>query len=664
MKVADLVFYRERMFSRTMVLLIVGCSLFFPFRVTAQRTVDGNGEKNGMAAEDSLSRSISLLRGILNSQGEWYLSDDSYRKSFKGVVDYAENDPIDSVVIDVRKVLSDQQRIYLFERRPQDIRDKDKVPGYISAETEAAKIESRRRSVMDSLRRTTIQLPEEILREAIEKAPLIPQGNPQELINNNDYHLPASFRASFYKNLVTMPFPANTSGSEMDTLRNRAFAMSRQAYNDSVISRLHDSLLVQYREQYIANYAAREANILRKSIDSQNYKTLMAFNDAEVARMNDSARVALNYLTTYAESDSVLIGLTNLSGDRSEIWTANRAMLPIRTYLKNAQNDSLAVILYNNGKGDLRLVIDDGVKFTRFVETQQREIKFQPKAPDNNLVKVKIKTPEALAWNLFGNGTVGFTQTALSNWSKGGESALSLLFVGKYNANYSKKKLKWESSAELRYGVNQTKARGFEKNDDKIEIQSRMGYSAFKHWYYSAEGNFRTQIARGYKYPDKDNPISTFMAPGYLTFSLGLDYKPNKNFSLFLSPLTSKSTFVRDTALIDPTNFGLDPGTKKRWEAGLIVKSNWKTNIMENISYETKGELFNNYQYTLQKFTFEWEQLLIMQVTPFISTRVMAQTIYDYNTKFPVTDSEGTVIGKKAKWQFKELFTIGFSYKF
>ncbi len=664
MKVSNLKFNGTVMGYRNIALLLLLSVSLVPIRVSAQSREPQRANHQETASADSLSWSISLLKKILNGKGEWYLSDDSFRKSFKGVVDYAENDPIDSAVIDVRKVLNDQERVYLFERRPQDIADKARVPGYITPETEALRIEKRKITVRDSLHRTNIQLPDEKLREALEKAPLIPQGDPKDLIYKIDYLFPSGFKAKYYKNLAVMPLAPNMTGAEMDTLRNRVFEWSRQAYNDSIVSLKQDSLLVLYREQFITDYANREATKLKRSINAQNLKALMTFNDAEVARVNDSVRVALDYLTTHAEADSTLIRVSNLTGDNSEIWTANRDMLPIRTYLKNAQNDSLAVILYNNGKGQLKLVIDDGVKFSHFAETQKREINFQPKAPDKSLQKMNIKTPEALAWNLFGNGTVGFTQTALSNWSKGGESALSLLFVGKYNANYSKKKLKWENSAELRYGVNQTKARGFEKNDDKFEIQSRMGYSAFKHWYYSAEGNFRTQIARGYKFPDKDNPISSFMAPGYLTFSLGLDYKPNKNFSLFLSPLSSKTTYIRDTALIDPTNYGLDPGTKKRWEPGLIVKTNWKTNLMENISYETKGELFNNYKYTLQKFTFEWEQLLIMQVTPFISTRIMTQTIYDYNTKFPITDSEGNVTGKKAKWQFKELFTIGFSYKF
>ena len=267
-------------------------------------------------------------------------------------------------------------------------------------------------------------------------------------------------------------------------------------------------------------------------------------------------------------------------------------------------------------------------------------------------------------WILFGNGSIGFTQTSLSNWAKGGESALALLIMSKYNANYSKDKTKWENSIEFRYGISQTKTRGFEKNDDKIELQSRYGYSAFKKWFYSAEMNFRTQFANGYKYPEMSKPISAFMAPGYLTLSIGLDYKPNKNFSLFLAPFTSKTTYVNDTAMIKPSTYGLESGKKKLWEPGIIVKANWHVNLAENITYDTKGEFFNNYRYTFQKFACEWEQVLLMKVNRSINCRIMTQLIYDYNTKFPILNEVGKEIGREPKWQFKELLTIGLTYKF
>ena len=171
-------------------------------------------------------------------------------------------------------------------------------------------------------------------------------------------------------------------------------------------------------------------------------------------------------------------------------------------------------------------------------------------------------------------------------------------------------------------------------------------------------------MARGYNYPDKSKPISAFMAPGYLTFSIGLDYKPNKDFSLFLSPFTSKTTYVNDTALVNPKNYGLEPGTKKLWEPGIIIKSKWHKQLTENIAYDTKEEFFNNYRYTFQKCFFDWEQTLTMQVNHYISAMVMTELIYDYNVKFPIHDETGKEIGRETRWQFKELITLGFRYKF
>ena len=53
----------------------------------------------------------------------------------------------------------------------------------------------------------------------------------------------------------------------------------------------------------------------------------------------------------------------------------------------------------------------------------------------------------------------------------------------------------------------------------------------------------------GYNYPDVTNTISDLFAPAYLLTALGMDYKPNPNFSAFLAPLTAKFTFVNDDVL-------------------------------------------------------------------------------------------------------------------
>lgn len=54
------------------------------------------------------------------------------------------------------------------------------------------------------------------------------------------------------------------------------------------------------------------------------------------------------------------------------------------------------------------------------------------------------------------------------------------------------------------------------------------------------------------------------MTPGYFTLSVGMDYKPNDNFSLYLSPIAGKWTYLRDTVGIDPGRYGVDAGKNPR----------------------------------------------------------------------------------------------------
>jgi len=612
---------------------------------------------------DSLKWSVNFLNKLLYSCNEWYLTDNQLKKPIQGVLNYAENDPLDTVILNLKSLLKDGKVVYLMDRHPQDIRNLREVPGYIPDSEVDRSIETIRKDLFDSLNNTNIAVPMMIMESELSKAPYVPDGEMNILLAKQK-ELPRDFITNLNNRIAAIRFPANMTGSAMDSTLNQVFIAYRKNFNDSVMNRWRDKITFSYKTKSIAQKTDSRIKEYKKSVANQNLVRLNAFNQKTVTIVNDSLRLALQYLITHAEADSTLIRLTNLTDSKAELWTANREVKPMRIYLKNAQNDSLSVILINNKKGELKLVIDDGVKLTRYAETQNRSITFETKAPDKKLLHVNLKQVIYPPWTLKGNGSVGFTQTSLSNWAKGGESALAALIISKYTANYSKPKVKWENSAEFRYGVSKSKSRGLEKNDDKIELQSRFGLSAFKKWYYSAESNFRTQIANGYVFPDKVNPISAFMAPGFLTFSLGLDYKPNKDFSLFLSPLTSKTTYIRDTVLIKPSKFGLLPGTKKLWEPGLIIKANWHRKLAENINYDTKGEFFNNYMYPFHKMAFEWEQVLLMEVNRFINVRIMTQMIYDYNTKFPIYDGAGNVTGQKPKLQFEELFTIGFAYKF
>ena len=218
----------------------------------------------------------------------------------------------------------------------------------------------------------------------------------------------------------------------------------------------------------------------------------------------------------------------------------------------------------------MQLVIEDQEIFTRFKQQSVNDYDFSTlNRKSTALEKIGKRYQPYTPWTIGGNGTTGFTQTYLNNWKKGGKSALSILVVLKGFANYSSDRYKWENSAEIRAGWIKPGVESIQKNDDKFELTSRFGITAFQKWFYSTEADFETQLFNGYAYPDVSRPISGYLAPGRFMFKIGLDYKPSKNFSLLISPLTSKLVFVQDTLKIDKANFKINPGKRSYWEPGL-----------------------------------------------------------------------------------------------
>ena len=215
----------------------------------------------------------------------------------------------------------------------------------------------------------------------------------------------------------------------------------------------------------------------------------------------------------------------------------------------------------------------------------------------------------------------------------------------------------------------------YRKTDDKIDFLSKYGRQAFSKFYYAALFNFKTQMQPGYKYLDETNKdkISNAFAPAYLLIALGLDYKPNAYFTAFIAPLTTKFTFVTDKDLSAIGAFGVTPGEKSKSEMGGYIraaytKNDFKGEFMKNVSFTTKVDLFSNYAENPQNIDVNWETLIGMKVNKYISVTINTNLLYDDNIKVPFDKNgdgvvaSGEVVGSRI--QFKEIFGVGFSYKF
>jgi hypothetical protein len=269
-------------------------------------------------------------------------------------------------------------------------------------------------------------------------------------------------------------------------------------------------------------------------------------------------------------------------------------------------------------------------------------------------------------WKITGVTSLSLSQLALVNWAAGGENNIAGNALIKLSPDYDNGTVNWDNDMTLGFGLIKQGDNAAKKSDDQINLSSKFGIRASEKWFYSALAGFNTQFTIGYEDPDlQELKISNWMAPAYLNLALGMDYKPNENLSLFLSPVSGKLTFVMDDELSAAGSFGLDPGQNVRGEFGATVKFAYKKEILKNVLLDTKINLFSNYFENPQYVDVNWDLLLTFKVNDFISASLMTQLIYDYDIKFEYDSTgDGVKDSSEPRVQFKELFGLGLTYSF
>jgi hypothetical protein len=275
-------------------------------------------------------------------------------------------------------------------------------------------------------------------------------------------------------------------------------------------------------------------------------------------------------------------------------------------------------------------------------------------------------------WKKGGTVNLAAQQVSLTNWAAGGQSAISANAMSSLFTVYKYKKHLWSSNLEAAYGViKQGSNRKWWKNDDRLQFNTKYGYKAIDHVYYTVLGDFKSQFAAGYNYPNDSVIISNFMAPAYVVLAFGFDYTPNKNVSVFLAPVTARVTIVNDDTLARYGAFGVQkevrdaagqvttPYRKMREQAGGYFKLQLKKNVMENVEFSTMLELFSDYLDNPLNLYVNWTTLTTMKVNKFISATLNTQLIYDEAVM--IKDKDGKV-GPRV--QFRQVLGLGLAYKF
>lgn len=211
------------------------------------------------------------------------------------------------------------------------------------------------------------------------------------------------------------------------------------------------------------------------------------------------------------------------------------------------------------------------------------------------------KEEDTTKWNWKRGGVfnLNVAQGSLSNWAAGGDN-FSMTLNGYFNyfSYYKKDRHSWDNNLDVNLGYVQTTSAGSRKNDDRFDFLSKYGYKmdTTGKWFLSALFNFRSQFFDGYTYSGTVGSFaSTILSPAYVILSAGFDYKPNDKFSMFISPLTSRTTLVMNKFLSDKGSYGVKPGTNALYEVGAFATFNYNNAFAKNIVYKARLDLFSNY---------------------------------------------------------------------
>lgn len=261
------------------------------------------------------------------------------------------------------------------------------------------------------------------------------------------------------------------------------------------------------------------------------------------------------------------------------------------------------------------------------------------------------------------NTGLQFSQAYVSkNWYQGGNNNLQLLYNFYWdvqlNPTYHPNQI-FESTVSYKLGVNSIEQsdvnRKYSLSEDNFQYNVKYGFKAFKKWFYTLTGQFKTQFFRNYK-TNTNIRTASFLSPADLNLGLGMTYsyansKKTFNLSASIAPLSYNLKVCIDDE-IDHTQFNIKPGHKTHNEYGSSGEVNMTWQATSNISMRTRLFAFTDYNYFQGNVETTWD----FAINKFLSTQIYVNMRYDSSSDFNLS--------RWHYWMMKEILSFGLSYTF
>lgn len=241
---------------------------------------------------------------------------------------------------------------------------------------------------------------------------------------------------------------------------------------------------------------------------------------------------------------------------------------------------------------------------------------------------------------------LNLSQISLSNWTQGGEDAISWTLLSNGSLYYRSEIWHFKNDLKVAYGRTKLGSSDYRTNDNELYLESvvsrNIGWAIDP--YFS--NTVRTALASGFDYSgDPVTEIANFFDPGYLTQSLGFTYDKTPGF-------TSRLGFALQEVITNKfTSYSDDPGTpeieKVKIETGVESVTTADYTLMENILLKSKLRLFSRFD-SFDVWDVRWDNTIAAQVNEYVHVSLAFLLIYE----------EAQI----QKTQIKEALQIGITY--
>lgn len=327
------------------------------------------------------------------------------------------------------------------------------------------------------------------------------------------------------------------------------------------------------------------------------------------------------------------------------------------------------------------------------------------RAQETTLILAEADT----SWKSGAGLGIDFAQLFQLNPRQGaGENRIGIGGAINFFANYAEGRMAWDNKVNWQFGVqklgagplpgvDETDNRPFQKSIDELRLNSKVGYKVEEDskFFYAADFSFLSQITNTYQnsflssvFPKIDpnnpgdslSPVSKFFSPATITLSLGMDYKPIPQFSLYYSPIAGKAIIVADDAIADdeagagagksihgnpwnsPTDF-----ENTFFQFGSLLKANYSDNYLnERMIFTSSLSLYSNYLERPENLDVDWTNEVAIKILNGLQATLAVNLFYDHDVFVQITDYDvpGGVSGLGRRVSMTQQFLLKYNIVF